>query len=286
MRSLGRVVAAMICVAALGVAQAVIVAAPGGAGDIPEDQGDVPTVDGVTIVATYRYEGMPFFEGGYVLKQPQLDNFVSIDCGANGEVNPVGGPDGAPECGFHPAVTEATVTITGKVPWFDVSKSFVLVPYWSFDDKTYEKGDPITITAPKPGKLTKAQAGEFYLGVGTAVNLQVTQVVGKIEAWGEQTTGKQAAADVKSLDQELDDAKDDLKSLQKSYPPAKKAIKAQLKAINALQADLTAVGGINEGVDLANWKEQFDEHLQDLSNASDDVRAKLGLPASDQPAAE
>ena len=74
LRSLGRVVAVVLCVAALGVTQAVTVALPAGAGDIPEEeQVDVPIVDGVTIVATYGYERMPFFEGGFILKRPQLD---------------------------------------------------------------------------------------------------------------------------------------------------------------------------------------------------------------------
>jgi len=280
MRPLRCVVALVACVVALGVARPAILAAPAGAGDVPEDQGDLPTVDGNAIVATYRYEGKPFFEGGYILKMPQADNFESIDCGANGTVNPGGGPDGAPECGFHPAVTEATVTITGKVPWFDVAKSFQVVPYWSFDDKTYVRGDPITIKAPKSGKVTSEQAGQAYLEIGAAVNFQLTQIVGKIEAWDKKTTGKQAAADVASLDQALDEAKDDLKALRKDYPPAKKVTKAQIKAINALQGDLTAVGSVNEGLDLAKWKEQFNKHLQDLSDASDKVRAKLGLPAT------
>jgi hypothetical protein len=281
LRSFGRVVAVVMCVAALGVAQAVTVALPASAGDIPEDQGDVPIVDGITIVATYGYERMPFFEGGYVLKRPQLDNFVSIDCGASGTVNPAGGPDGAPECGFHPAVTEATVTITGKVPWFEIATSFELVPYWSFDDQTYVKGDPITIKAPKSGKVTKEEAGQTYLDIGATVNAQVTEVVGKITTWDTKTTGKQAAADVANLDQAFDEARHDLKTLQKDYPHAKKAIKKQLKAINALQADLTAAASINQGVDLAKWKEQFDKHLTDLSDASNEVRDKLGLPGVD-----
>lgn len=276
MRSLGRVVA-VTCVAVLGVAQAVAMAAPAGAGDIPEDQVDVPTIDGVTITATYRYEGKPFFEGGFILPRPQMDNFVSIDCGPNGAVNPVGGPGGAPECGFHPAVTEATVTITGAAPWFDVAKSFELVPYWSFDDETYVKGDPITIRAPKSSKLTQALAGERYQGIATAVNLEVTATVEKIKSWDEETTSKQAIADVEGLDRELDEAKGNLKKLQKKYPPAKQVIKEQRKAIDALQADLAAVGGINEGLDLANWKERFDGHLQDLVDASNNVRGKLGL---------
>lgn len=275
MRSVGRVVAAVTVVAALGAAQAVVVAAPVGAGDIPEEQVDVPTVDGVTITATYRYEGKPFFEGGFILARPQMDNFVSIDCGEGGAVNPVGGPGGAPECGFHPAVTEATVTITGAEPWFDVEKSFELVPYWSFDDETYVKGDPITIKAPKADK--KAQAGERYQGIATDVNLAVTFTVENIKAWDEETTGKQAVGDVQNLVQELDDAKKKLKKLQKAYPPAKQQIKEQRTAIDALQADLALVGGINEGVDLASWKEQFDGHLKDLSEASDGVRGALGL---------
>jgi hypothetical protein len=278
MRSLGRVVAVVTCVAALGVAQAVTVAAPAGAGDIPEDEVDVPTVEGVTIIATYRYEGMKFFESGFILKQPQLDNFVSIDCGANGAVNPVGGPDGAPECGFHPPVTEATVTITGKKPWFDVEKSFDLIPYASFDDETYEKSAPVTIKAPKSGKVTtQEQAGERYLKISDAVNQKVTTTVEKVKSWDEETTGKQAVADVEGLVQEFDHAKAKLKKLQKKYPPAKQEIDEQRKAINAVQADLAAVGAINEGLDLANWKEKFDDHLKDLSNASDAVRGKLGL---------
>lgn len=282
LRSLGRVVTVVMCVATLGVAQAATVALPAGAGGVPEeDQGDVPKVEGITIVANYRYEGMPFFEGGFILKQPQLENFVSIDCGPNGAVNPVGGPDGAPECGYHPAVTEATVTITGKLPWFEIASSFVLVPYWSFDDKTYVKGDPITLKAPKAGKVTQEHAGQTYLDIGTTVNLEVAQVVGTIEAWNDKTTGAQAVADLANLDEALDDAKKDLKGLQKDYPPAKKTIKKQLKAIKALQADITAAGGLNDGVDLTKWKVQFNEHLADLSDASNNVRAKLGLPAVD-----
>ena len=285
MQALGRVLTVVVCVAAMTVA------APAGAGDIPEEQGDPPTVDGLEIVGTYKYEGKPFFEGGYILKQPQLDNFVSIDCGEHGEVNPVGGPDGAPECGFHPAVTEATVTITGRMPWFDVSPSFELVPYWSFDDETYVQGDPIIISAPKSGKVTKQErAGQRYVGISEVVNLKVTTAVEKIHSWDEDTTGKQAIADVTDLEQQFDEAKADLKKLQKVYPPAKQAIKEQRKAIDALQADLAAVGGINEGVDLASWKERFDGHLKDLSDASIDVRAKLGLilvfEGGDEPSGE
>jgi hypothetical protein len=282
MKSLGRLVAVGTCIAALGLTQAVTMAAPAGAGDSAEDQGGVPVVDGVEITATYLYEGMPFFQGGYILKGPQLDNFVSIDCGANGVVNPAGGPDGAPECSFHPAVTEATVTITGDVPWFEIASSFEVVPYWSFDDKTYVKGEPITITAPKPGKLTMEQAAQAYLDIGGAVNVQLGLALDKIDAWNETTTGAQAAADVASLDQAFDEAKNDLKTMQKGYPPAKKAIKKQLKAINALQADLTAAASINSGVDLEKWKEKFDEHISDLADTSKAVRAKLGLPAANE----
>lgn len=255
-----------------------MVAAPAGAGDIPEDQVDVPIVDGVTITATYRYEGKPFFEGGFILPRPQMDNFVSIDCGANGEVNPVGGPDGAPECGFHPAVTEATVTITGDQPWFDVEKSFELIPYWSFDDKTYVKGDPVKVKAPRSGKvLTKDEAGQRYLDIVAAVNVEVTAVVEKVKSWFVDTTGQEAMADVKGFDRALDEAKRELKKLQKKYPPAKQEIADQRKAIDAVQADLATVGALNEGVDLASWKEQFDGHLKDLTDASDAVRGALGL---------
>lgn len=271
------------CFGALGVVQAFAVAAPVGAGDVPEDQGDEPVVDGVTIVATYRYEGMPFFQGGYILRMPQADNFLSIDCGANGVVNPIGGPEGAPECAFHPAAKEATVTITGKVPWFEVEQSFVLVPYWSFDDKTYVKGDPITITAdaPKPAPTAKEQAGVAYLEVSTTVNLELEDTLPKVRAWDATTTGKQAAADVADLDKALERAKTDLKKkVRKKYPGAKKAIKAQIKAIDAVRAHLLAAGGINEGVDLVKWMDKFEQYLEKLADTSDEVRARLGLAAT------
>lgn len=287
MRAFGSVVAVAL-VAVLGAAPAVMVAAPAGAGDIPGDQVDVPVVDGVTITATYRYEGKPFFEGGFVLPRPQMDNFVSIDCGATGAVNPVGGPGGAPECGFHPAVTEATVTITGQVPWFEVDRSFELVPYWSFDDKTYVKGDPITVKAPKTSSkvITKEVAGQRYLDIAEPVNQQSAAAVEKIKAWLEDTTGKEAAADVAFLDRALDKAKKKLKKLQKAYPPAKEEIAAQLEAIDAVKADLAVVPAINEGVDLAEWKEQFNGHLAGLKDASDGVRAELGLILVFEPQSE
>lgn len=263
------------------VAVATVLAGPGGAGDIPEEQVDVPTVDGVTITATYRYEGKPFFEGGFILPRPQMDNFVSIDCGANGEVNPAGGPEGAPECGFHPAVTEATVTITGAQPWSEVDRSFELVPYWSFDDKTYVQGEPVTVKAPKKSGtvITKGHAGERYLGISDPVNQQAAAAVEKIKAWDEETSGKEAAADVAFFDRALEKAKKKLKKLEKAYPPAKEAIAAQRQAIDALRGDLAVVPAMNEGVDLAEWKDSFNAHLQALKDASDSVRGKLGLIA-------
>src|SRR5262245_21302531 len=230
-RRFGRVWTVAVCVATLGAVHAVAVAAPALAGDIPEEEGGAPKVDGLQIIGHYGYHGMKFFQGGYILKQPQLDNFVSIDCGDNGEVNPAGGPDGAPECSFHPGVTEATVTLTGQKPWFDLEPSFDVIPYWSFDDKTYEQGDPITLEAPKSAKTKKEKAGERYLVIGEAVNQKVRTVAEKVRSWDQDTTGKEAMADVKELDQQFDQAKKDLKKLQKFYPKAKQVITEQRKAI-------------------------------------------------------
>lgn len=95
------------------------------------------------------------------------------------------------------------MTLTGEQPWLDGEKSFEVIPYWSFDDKTYEQGAPIKIKGPKAS--TQEQAEQCYVRISDVVNQQVTFTVEKIKSWDDETTGEQALGDVQGLDQRLDE---------------------------------------------------------------------------------
>jgi len=274
----GVAVAVSLCVCAVGVLVPTAVA--GTSVSHESEPMDPPMVDGTKITWTYRGDsGKAFFEGGYKMAPNLQANVASIDCGQGGEQNPAGGPDGALECGYHPPVTEAAIVLTGKEPWFDVSKMIVLTPFTSYDDKGYEVYKPVTIKAPASDKLTKAEAGAAYLEAVKPVNDAITAYKAKAAAWTDKTKGTQAAKDGTDLDKALDAVVTELKKLKDQYEPAAKAIKAQIKAVKALQGDITAAGALNEGLDKAKFDKQLDDHIDKLSKASDKVRTKLGLPA-------
>ncbi len=274
-----RWVAAVFCVGAVGV-PALGTAASASVSRGTEET-DPPVVDGTTITWTYRGEQqMPFFEAGLQLSPKVKANIASIDCGEGGEENPAGGPDGAFECGYHPAVSAATVVLTGDEPWFEVQKTIKMTPYTSYDDQTYEIYEPITVKQGAPGKLTKEEAGAAYLDAVEPVNEAISAYKEKVAAWTDKTKGTQAAKDGAELDEALDAVVDDLEKLKDQYKPAEKAINAQIKAVKKLKGDITAAGGINEGLDKAKFDEQLDKHIEKVKTASDKVRAKLGLPAT------
>lgn len=277
MRAAWRRLAIVICAGVVG-GTALATAAGASVARGPEET-DPPLVDGTTLSWTYHGDQrMPFFEAGLKMSEKLKANIASIDCGEGGEENPAGGPDGAFECGYHPAVTEATVILTGDEPWFEVSKTIKLTPYASYNDQDYEIYAPVTVKAGPPAKLTKEEAGAAYLDAVRPVNDALVAYRDKVAAWTDETKGTQAAKDGAELDQAIDAVVDELEKLKGQYKPAEKAINAQIKAVKKLKGDITAAGAINEGLDIEGFDDQLDAHIDKLKKASDKVRAKLDLP--------
>jgi len=256
-----------------------------GLGTTPASSGQLPpppTVDGTTITGTYTaYQGKPFFEGGYRFPKKLLSNVVRITCSSGGESKPTSGPDHSPECGFHPAQKVATVTIEGRVPWFELDPSFSLTPYWSYNDRDYRFGRKITLRASgssSSNALTKAAAAQSYLTATAPVNNAVNAFNLRVAAYDQATTPTQVASDAQPLATALDDIQPKLITISRDFPPAAPALKLQVKAVKVIVIDIRQLSKRNKILTVAKWKKKFKIHLVNLIKTSTNVRSDLGLP--------
>jgi hypothetical protein len=250
-----------------------------------EQQPEAPTVNGKAISGSYSYEGRFFVRGGYRFSPELVKNVVDISCSSDGVADLTGGPDGSPECVWPGAgVDSATVTISGRVRWFSLTKKFTLTPYWSLDNQTYVFGPDITVsaraaTSPSSTRLKKPEAAQSYVAAIAPVNPSVSAFSGQVEAWDSSTSKAQALSEGQPTAAVLQEVGPKLAGIGHAYRPAAAALKAQAKTVEVIVGDLARLARLNAGVDVSSWRHKFQADIAKLVAASTVVRSKLGLPA-------
>jgi hypothetical protein len=130
--------------ALLGVALVSVV--PLAAADAQETPG--AQAIGTTIAGTLVPPGgRPAFVFAFRLPPELQGNVTGLDCGAGGRIDLAGGPGRSPECLFGQPQPVIRFVITGSAPW---PAGFPIAPQFSFDDRTYQPGDPVVVQAAPP----------------------------------------------------------------------------------------------------------------------------------------
>ena len=126
----------------------------------------------------------------------------------------------------------------------------------------------------------RSQAAVAYTGAVAPVNAAQFAFAERANTWTDATPAAQAVSDAQDFLHAVQTVQTALGAIATQYPPAATDLQHDVVAAAAVQRDLLSLQDLNAGLTVADWRARYETDRTALIDASNAVRADLGLPTA------